>query len=142
MKRVFVFIVSLYCLYGTLAFAGPKLFTDDDLGKYQSEDDSYPPPAITPKNEVQDTDKARAYGLCTEIIKGKLKTPSVAKFNTAVGGHVRPDESVIYENGYYEVIGTVDSQNSYGAMLRGSFYCKLYKDAAGSWHVKEAYTVK
>lgn len=138
MKGLTVFILMM-CLSFPAFADSAKVYSEDDLNKYRS-DDALPPPDYVPPREVKDEDKSKAYFLCTELIKNRLKTPSVAKFNTFA--NLQPDESVSYEGGYYKVIGTVDSQNSYGAMLRSKFYCSLYKDAAGNWHTKDAEVLK
>ena len=54
-----------------------------------------------------------------------LKAPASAKFCTL-------DEMAVTElNGIYTVSGYVDSQNSYGAMIRTPFTLKVFKDETG-----------
>ena len=56
---------------------------------------------------------------CGIEVRKNLKTPGVAKF-------VKMTNPVYYENaGTYFLGGEVDSQNSYGAMIRGRFYCTV-----------------
>lgn len=51
---------------------------------------------------------------CENRIKDALKSPSTADFNDDVTG-----------SGPYKVTGTVDSENSFGAMLRSDFQCTV-----------------
>ncbi|MFJ3319377.1 hypothetical protein [Curtobacterium sp. NPDC086286] len=51
---------------------------------------------------------------CENRIKDALKSPSSADFNDDVSG-----------SGPYTVTGTVDSENSFGAMLRSNFQCTV-----------------
>ena len=54
---------------------------------------------------------------CGVEARKNLKTPGVAKF-------VSMDNPTYFENaGTYFTSGEVDSQNSYGAMLRGTYFC-------------------
>ena len=56
---------------------------------------------------------------CSTEVKKGMKTPSMAKI---------PRISSAYYNkatGIYSIVGDVDSQNSYGAMLRSSFLCSM-----------------
>lgn len=85
---------------------------------------------------VDSGDKSRmAYVQCQEQVRGQLKAPSTAHFPWA------PDRSVRNESqpNSYVVVGHVDAQNSYGAMLRAQWGCsatyKGHGDDAnpGSW---------
>ena len=54
-----------------------------------------------------------------------LKAPSSAKFCAL------EEMTAVEVNGIYTVSGYVDSQNSYGAMIRAPFTLRVYKDATG-----------
>ncbi|MEI6352835.1 MAG: hypothetical protein WCO35_02780 [Candidatus Nomurabacteria bacterium] len=54
-------------------------------------------------------------------VEGLLKAPSTAKFNLSE----REEVESATGTAYIIVFGTVDSQNSFGAMLRSSIYAKL-----------------
>lgn len=56
---------------------------------------------------------------CVNYVRGLLKTPSVAKFATVSTPEYHTDAGIYY------VSGKVDSQNSYGAMIRSTFYCQM-----------------
>lgn len=59
-------------------------------------------------------DSVEAQIACENRIKDALKSPSTADFDDDVSG-----------TGPYTVSGTVDSENSFGAMLRSSFQCTV-----------------
>lgn len=62
---------------------------------------------------------------CKNLVKNQLKAPSTAKFSetTASGSGASWQSS-----------GVVDSQNSFGAMIRTPFTCQLtYNESADSW---------
>ncbi|MCD0175211.1 hypothetical protein IHN32_04515 [Deinococcus sp. 14RED07] len=56
---------------------------------------------------------------CLEYVRGTLKTPSVAKFVNVGTPRYYTDAGV------YFVSGDVDSQNTYGAMIRSRFWCSM-----------------
>lgn len=55
-----------------------------------------------------------AISQCEELVKDNLKAPSTAVFDTDATG-----------NGVWTVTGTVDSENSFGAMLQADFQCTV-----------------
>jgi hypothetical protein len=61
--------------------------------------------------------------MCRQFVERSLKAPSTADFPFS-------DEfsAVGKDNGPYIVIGYVDAQNSFGAMLRTHFTCELHTD--------------
>lgn len=66
-------------------------------------------------------EKKDAYAMSQEFVKDQLKAPATAQFQ-AYGSN---DVVVVAKDGWYIVKGVVDSQNSFGAMLRSTYYCKL-----------------
>jgi PBP1b-binding outer membrane lipoprotein LpoB len=52
-------------------------------------------------------------------IESKLKSPSTAEFGGGVDGVIQTNDTT------FTVIGTVDSQNSFGAMMRSNYSCKV-----------------
>lgn len=58
-----------------------------------------------------------AIAQCEAAIKDRLKAPSTAKFESSATGDVT-----------WTVIGTVDAENSFGAMVRSSFQCSVIID--------------
>lgn len=64
----------------------------------------------------------QAQSACESAVTGILKSPSSADF----GGWQRRENA----DGTFEISGYVDSQNSFGAMLRARFSCSV--DASGN----------
>lgn len=73
--------------------------------------------------EYHDKDEAKNRALF--IVKGMLKAPSTAKFS---------DPIVTKTANVFEVSGYVDSQNSFGAMLRTTFTV-VFSKSKDEWSV-------
>lgn len=68
---------------------------------------------------------AEARSVCEGWVKDKLKSPATADFT---------DGATTGSGGTYTVGGEVDSQNSFGALVRSSWSCDVrYDSAAGEW---------
>ena len=69
-----------------------------------------------------------ALALCQEVVRGQLKAPSSATFAKA-------SESIMIESspGMWLVSSWVDSQNSFGAMLRTMWTCQIAYTGNGNW---------
>lgn len=65
---------------------------------------------------------------CREFVSNSLKAPSTAKFQDYNDFYASPNGP-----GYYRVEGYVDSQNSFGAMIRTNFACELKRSDSGQW---------
>ena len=63
-----------------------------------------------------------------EAVRGSLKSPATADFSGA-------DRRVAHEGCAYTVRGTVDAQNSFGALLRSSYRVKLLRMENDEWLV-------
>ena len=61
--------------------------------------------------------------MCQEFVKDRLKSPSSAEFSATTSG-LGPQ---------FVVTGTVDSQNSFGAMMQNRFSCTVTEDGDGGW---------
>lgn len=62
---------------------------------------------------------------CQDAVRAQLKAPSTAKFP---GVLEKADAVTSYENGNKDWSGWVDSQNSFGALLRTEFLCEYSMD--------------
>lgn len=63
---------------------------------------------------------------CQDAVRAQLKAPSTAKFP---GVLEKADAVTSYENGNKDWSGWVDSQNSFGALLRTEFLCEYDLDS-------------
>jgi len=70
-----------------------------------------------------DNNSAEVYAYTEQLVKNNLKAPSTAKFSNQKFGYNE-------EYSRYIVSGSVDSQNSFGAMLRADFYAEYDQDLA------------
>jgi hypothetical protein len=78
------------------------------------------PPPSTTESRKSDFNKGYAYVAAEGYLQNILLAPSTAQFNTSSeNGVIRVNDSTWWIDSY------VDSQNSYGAMLRKRFICKL-----------------
>lgn len=73
------------------------------------------------------------YNVCAAWIREGLKSPSSAIFNRAT--------VLVYTDAAWSVSGTVDSQNGYGAMLRGDYACWMQL-RAGKLQVKSTFSTR
>lgn len=68
-----------------------------------------------------DSERQQILSACHEAVKGKLKAPATAQFS---------QDEITNEN--TRVWGKVDSQNGFGALVRGSFTCTV-TETDGKW---------
>jgi len=57
---------------------------------------------------------------CKNLVRERLRSPSSAEFSGIELNNL--------DSKSFEIVGEVDSQNGFGAMLRGSFKCMGYED--------------
>jgi hypothetical protein len=78
-------------------------------------------------------DQKEILAACHKSVEGRLTSPGSARYS---------QESVVDKTGTQEkaVSGTVDSQNGFGALIRGAYSCTVEKTQAGIW-VVDAYEV-
>lgn len=81
------------------------------------------------KNSDHSDSDALAYqneatSLCENLVKGQLKSPSTATF----------DHENASGSSDISVTGTVNSENSFGAMLASNFTCSATLDASETVH--------
>lgn len=67
---------------------------------------------------------------CRAAITSLLRSPRSAHFND--------DDATSPSKGVYQVRGTVDAQNAFGAEVRSAFGCDYEADASGSLKLKRA----
>jgi len=85
------------------------------------------PPAPHVTDEIE-ADKIGAWAACATFVEERLKAPLTADLQSY-------SQELVSEGapGSFEVHGTVDAQNSYGARLRSKFKCTLHDDRGGKW---------
>ena len=85
-------------------------------------------------------DHTEAKGVCQEFARKHLKAPSTAKLEplSTVAAAPSHDKKWSKLRNVWESIGWVDSQNSYGAMLRTEYSCTAQKNG-NTWKVLDMY---
>lgn len=78
--------------------------------------------------ENKETPNRTAWYMCRQFIEDSLKSPKSAEFETYQEGSVRT-----LSNKMFEMTITVDAQNSFGAMIRSDFYCKVQDVGNDKW---------
>lgn len=66
-----------------------------------------------------------ARDVCEQFVKDRLKSPSTADFS----------DTAASPNGLqsWTVLGAVDSENSFGAMIRNTYICTVHHTAGDNW---------
>lgn len=90
------------------------------------------------RNKPADTvDKIEAWNINKQFIEDRLKAPSTAKWGSMLGEFQDPRKCVTdLGNGRFECRGWVDSQNSFGAMIRTHFVSKVRHGSDG-WYLED-----
>lgn len=73
-------------------------------------------------------DGTMAEVMCEEFVKDQLKAPATAEFS-----HQQHRETGEQR---WDVTGTVDSENSFGALIRGSYRCDIRYLGKDQWRAK------
>lgn len=94
---------------------------------------AFPPPEPAASNNTAE----QAEAMCYTFVRPRLKAPATAKFQYGAGSaRQRPGDSLAWT-----ASGAVDSENSFGALLRTRFECDLrYDPAADGWHLLDLRT--
>ena len=70
--------------------------------------------------------EVEARSMCEQFVSDRLKSPATAEFQI---------RTAVLEGSTWTVSGFVDSQNSYGALIRSEFTCSMQKKDAVTWHL-------
>lgn len=73
----------------------------------------------TNREPYDPTNKLEAIAQCEATVEDPLKSPSTAEFDSQASGY-----------GTWSVTGTVDAENSFGAMVRSNYECTVIIDGA------------
>jgi len=84
----------------------------------------WPKKTPTPTPDLGDEYMASQY--CKEAIQNQLRIPKSAKFDAGKS----PER--FYEGGLWHIVGKVEAQNAFGAMLPYQYYCKV-QYLGGGW---------
>jgi hypothetical protein len=86
-------------------------------------------------NDTPDISPSMVSLICEKSVKAQLKAPSSAKFAPLNQQHI---SRITRQEYHYRVQSYVDSQNSFGAMLRSDFDCSVHYDpSTDQWHLDD-----
>lgn len=82
--------------------------------------------ALTRGGDSKTGDASGAKGACQEFVKNRLKSPGTAKFSneTATSGDT------------WTVTGSVDSQNTFGGVVRNTYNCRTIFSGDDKWRLE------
>lgn len=107
------------CIIAILAIYILTTISDDSSSKYDNFD-SY---TSTRTYSGNYSDKIDAYNYAEDFVKKKLKSPSSAKFPDS---QQKVDDTTYESGSTYKINSYVESQNSFGAMIKTNFSCTIY----------------
>ena len=89
----------------------------------------------TTSNLSGDDGKAMAWTMAQEFVTDNLKSPSTASFGGMFSGDFQDYNKTVGSlgGGRFSVNAWVDSQNSFGAVLRTHFVCEVENLGEGKW---------
>jgi len=89
-------------------------------------------------------DHQAAKAACQSFALRELKSPATARFEPLGEAAAQPstDKRWIGKHDVWDSISWVDSQNSYGALLRSDFSCSVQKSKNGTWVLLDIYWFK
>jgi hypothetical protein len=86
------------------------------------------------ETETVDDQNLVAWGICKQFIRDRLKAPTTAKFETYNRYGVKQ-----LDTDDWQVTIQVDAQNSFGAMLRSTYVCKIQDKGDDKWYLTSLY---
>lgn len=91
------------------------------------------PPAVVQPTATEDVRSAFfAYQMCKEFVSDRLKAPRTADYPAYLDAQIAE-----YQPGYFAIDAYVDAENSFGAMIRTNFICKVKYAGEGRWKLEE-----
>lgn len=71
-------------------------------------------------------DKYGAQVMCEDFVEDRLRSPGSADFQ-------RPDSTIEVGTNEWQVSGSVDAENGFGALVRIDYVCTIRADGDGMW---------
>ena len=84
------------------------------------------------KPPAKRVNKSLAYIMCEKMVAKKLKSPKTAEFASDWTNHVS-----YLGDGKYKINSYVDSQNSFGALVRSKFSCVMTDLGDSKWQISD-----
>lgn len=87
-------------------------------------------------NSDSSNSSTMAYIMCQDFIEQRLTAPATAKWPSSLDITIIP---VSGKEDSYQVIGYVDAQNGFGALIRTSYVCEISYTGDDRWHLDSLY---
>lgn len=89
-------------------------------------------------------DHQEAKAACQQFALRELKSPATARFESLTEAAAGPSKDKRWKGrqNVWDSISWVDSQNSFGALLRSDFSCVVQKNKDGTWQLLDIYWFK
>lgn len=108
---------------------------DQERAKQRTEAEKREAEAKAAANEKACSNDVPAYVMAQSFVEARLKAPSTAKFPAITANGVQTE---YLGNCTHKIVGYVDAQNGFGAMLRTRYSVKLKNDPAkDTWSALE-----
>ena len=93
---------------------------------------------------VQADDHIEAKKICQDFVHKRLKAPSAARFESLNNVAAQPSKDKKWKKmkNVWDSVGWVDSQNSFGAMIRSEYMCTVQKLPNNGWKLLDLYWFK
>jgi hypothetical protein len=117
-------LVIVLLLGGCMAIA---VATGEDKADSPSTDTGSDDDAPDPDDPDVIGDDIGAQVVCQDFVERQLKAPSTADFGDEEVEHIRGP--------VWEVVGEVDSENSFGAMIRNNYVCRVKFTGDDNWQL-------
>ncbi len=87
-----------------------------------------------PDSPSSDSDEETARAMCQKFVTDQLRAPATAKFSW-------PEDTRVHHDNFrvWSVVGFVDAQNGFGAMIRSDFSCKLAYLGDRHWRAEDVH---
>lgn len=122
--KILLGVVAAVVVLG-MFFGGDE---DDPQGVAESPASATEEAADEPTDEELYGDEYTAQVMCERFIEDRLKSPSTAEFET--------EDRLLLPSKRWQIIGTVDSENSFGAMIRNDYGCQVKYKGDDEWRLK------
>ena len=90
------------------------------------------------------SDYADSKTICQQFVADTLKAPATARFEPTdtVMAAINPDKKYRHLSFVWDTMGYVDSQNSFGALIRSKYICTVQRTGPDDWRLLNIMWVK
>lgn len=124
MKSILILLILIFAIYMLQKASVPSFESYREKARSTQ--------SVTPAKPREADYHIEAKVACMDYVEAALKAPSTAKFasGSEIAAYRVPGKN--HTDIVYKVTGYLDAQNSFGAMIRSTFYCTVKRDPLGS----------